>query len=127
MKIQKVKNFFLNRKRINYFLGHIAELMVVLYLKLSFFSIICRRYKSKLGEIDIIASRANKLFFIEVKFRSKSDMILYSISPFQLSRIKKAAEYFLACNANQYAAYTICFDAYFLSFDKLPIRLRNIF
>src|SRR3954467_2753314 len=50
-------------------LGHVAEWRAVWRLRLAGYSVLARRYKTKLGEIDIVARRGGVLAFIEVKAR----------------------------------------------------------
>ena len=51
-------------------LGHVAEWRAVWRLRLAGYSILARRYKTKLGEIDIVARRGGILAFVEVKARA---------------------------------------------------------
>jgi|GEM_PF-63350 len=48
-------------------LGNLGESISVRFLMKHGFSIICRNYRKKWGEIDIIAQRAGNLHFVEVK------------------------------------------------------------
>ncbi len=48
-------------------IGEIGENIAVKFLVKHNFSILDRNYTKKWGEIDIIAEKANKLYFIEVK------------------------------------------------------------
>lgn len=47
--------------------GDIAEDIVALYLKTDGYEVIERNYLKKYGEIDIVARKRKKLYFIEVK------------------------------------------------------------
>jgi len=51
--------------------GDIGEEVVCKYLKNKGFSVVERNYLRKWGEIDIIAQKAEKLYFIEVKSVSR--------------------------------------------------------
>ena len=51
-------------------LGHAAEWRAVWRLRLAGYSILARRYKTRLGEIDIVARRGGVLAFVEVKARA---------------------------------------------------------
>lgn len=52
--------------------GRLGEDAAVDYLKKNGHKIICRNYKCKIGEIDIIAKKGKKLTFVEVKARSRN-------------------------------------------------------
>ena len=51
-------------------LGHVAEWRAVWRLRLAGYSVLARRYKTKLGEIDIVVRRGGILAFVEVKARA---------------------------------------------------------
>ena len=51
--------------------GHHAETLAALYLMLKGYRIVERRYRTKLGEIDIIARRFSQILIVEVKARSE--------------------------------------------------------
>ena len=47
--------------------GHVSEWIAAAYLFLKGYRILARRYRTKLGEIDIIARKGDLAVFIEVK------------------------------------------------------------
>jgi len=55
-------------------IGELGENIAVRFLVKHGFSIIDRNYTKKWGEIDIIAEKANKLYFIEVKSVSRETL-----------------------------------------------------
>lgn len=66
-------------------------------LSQSGYSVLCRNYTCKGGEIDIIAAKSEFLCFVEVKLRSKESGLSPSLSvdKKKLSRIKTAQQSFL--------------------------------
>jgi len=70
------------------------------YLKENGFSIVRRNYRTKIGEIDIIATKGGVLYFFEVKVRGKDRLIdpLEAVTPGKIRRIRRTAEYYLMCN-----------------------------
>ncbi|MEE9347892.1 MAG: YraN family protein [Robiginitomaculum sp.] len=84
-----------NRKRAE-LAGRRAETRAALFLQLKAYVILERRYKTKLGEIDLIARRGNVIIFIEVKHRKSLDAGLYAVSPAQTRRIDAAANLYMA-------------------------------
>lgn len=69
-----------NQKQKTYQRGLHAETVAVWFLRLKGYKILVRRYKTKVGEIDIIARRGNKIIFTEVKARPSIDIALESIT-----------------------------------------------
>ena len=47
--------------------GHRAEWRAAWRLRLAGYTIVAQRYKTRLGEIDIVARRGNLLVFVEVQ------------------------------------------------------------
>jgi putative endonuclease len=96
----------------NYQFGRFAEFIATIYLRLKFYKIIAKNYKTKLGEIDIIVYKANTLVAIEVKARKnfhKNLNIAEILTNYQTIRIKNAICYFLHCNP-RYKDCLIRFD-----------------
>lgn len=70
--------------------GRRAETLAVLYLRLKGYKIWARRYKTKAGEIDVIARRKNILAMVEVKRRKDMVRAHESLHPQMLKRIEAA-------------------------------------
>lgn len=79
------------------YLGRRGEKEAIAFLEKSGYKVIESNYRTKLGEIDIIASEKNTLCFIEVKTRSslKFGLPAESVSGFKQKQISKAALSFL--------------------------------
>ena len=58
-------------------IGEIGENITVKFLVKHGFSIIDRNYTKKWGEIDIVAEKENKLYFIEVKSVSRETLNIF--------------------------------------------------
>ena len=78
--------------------GISAESRAAMLLVAKGFRILARRWKSAVGEIDIIARRRNLLIFVEVKARNTLDEAAWSVTERQQARIIAAAEAWLAQN-----------------------------
>jgi putative endonuclease len=76
--------------------GLSAESRAAAYLAGRGYAIAARRFKSRVGEIDIVARRGAELVFVEVKARSRLDDAALSVTPRQQRRIVAAAEAWLA-------------------------------
>ena len=76
--------------------GRRAERLAGLMLRLKGFSILARRFKSPVGEIDLVAKRGGLLVFVEVKARANRDDALYAVTPAVRRRVSAAADAYLA-------------------------------
>jgi putative endonuclease len=73
-----------------------AEEMTAWYLRARGYKILARRYKTPVGEIDLVARRGGCIVFIEVKARNVMDDALYAVQPRQAARVMRAGQHFLA-------------------------------
>src|SRR6187401_793865 len=78
--------------------GLSAESRAAAFLIAKGFRILARRYRSPVGEIDIVARRRKLLVFVEVKARERFDDAAWSVTERQRARIVAAAEAWLAVN-----------------------------
>jgi putative endonuclease len=76
--------------------GISAENRAAVYLESQGYAIAARRFKSPVGEVDIVARRDGELVFVEVKARRRLDDAAFSVTPRQQKRIVAAAEAWLA-------------------------------
>lgn len=77
-------------------LGLLGEELAVKLLKREGYKILGRNFRSKFGEIDIIALEKNTLVFVEVKTRwsNKFGAPEEAITPWKIKRIIKAGQYY---------------------------------
>lgn len=80
--------------------GHLAEDFAASFLSSKGYKIIERNFRSRFGEIDIIAIKDNKLIFIEVKARwsDRFGKPVEAVTPQKIWKIRKTAEYFSLLN-----------------------------
>ena len=90
------------------------------------FRILARRWRSPVGEIDIIARRRSLLVFVEVKARETLDDAAWSVTERQRSRIIAAAEAWLAQNADD-RIRDIRFDAMLVAPGRIPRHVPAAF
>src|SRR5436309_111397 len=72
--------------------GLSAESRAAAYLVAKGYRIMARRFRSGVGEIDIIARRRNTIVFVEVKARASLNDAAYAVTAHQQARIIAAAE-----------------------------------
>ncbi len=87
-----------HRRRAAYRSGHSGERLAALRLMLTGYRILARRYRTKMGEIDLIARRGDIVAFIEVKRRAELAQGLEAVTPQARTRIRRAAELYLRRN-----------------------------
>ncbi len=87
--------------------GEIGENIAVKFLMKHGFSVVGRNYTKKWGEIDIIAEKSNKLYFVEVKSVSKPNLDIVTrdtldqyhpednMHPWKLKRLSRTIQTYL--------------------------------
>jgi len=83
-------------RRAAYRHGHLAELAAAALLLLKGYRLIARRYKTPLGEIDLVVKRGRLIAFVEVKARGSFGDALEAVGPAAERRIVGAADLWLA-------------------------------
>ena len=83
------------RKILTYDRGRRAEWWAAMLLRLKGYKILMQRYKTSVGEIDIVAQRGQVLAFIEVKARCSDKEALESLTYTMRRRIERAAMFFI--------------------------------
>jgi putative endonuclease len=103
--------------------GRRGELAAELYLRAKGWSILARRRKTPLGEIDLVARRARTIAFVEVKWRKRSDDLALAIDEYRLRRVAAAAE----AVAHEYAGdgEDMRIDVILLAPGRLPQHIVN--
>ena len=76
--------------------GHRSEWLAALALMLKGYRIVARRYRTKLGEIDLIARRGDLVIMVEVKARPTLLEAMEAIGRESERRIEGAADLWLA-------------------------------
>jgi putative endonuclease len=107
-------------------LGLSAESRAAMFLIAKGYRILARRFKTPLGEIDIVAGRRRALVFVEVKARERADDAAESVTARGKQRIVAAAELWLARNPAA-ARNEIRFDVLLVTPGRLPQHIPNAF
>jgi putative endonuclease len=106
--------------------GLTAESRAALLLVAKGFRILARRWKSPVGEIDIVARRRGLLVFVEVKARDDLDDAAWSVTDRQRARIVAAAEAWLARYPDP-RVRDIRFDAMLVAPRRVPRHIPAAF
>ena len=115
-----------NRRVRAYRSGLFAEGLVALLLRLKGNRIVARRYKTPVGEIDIVALKGKRLVFIEVKRRKRFEDAAEALPTRARRRIVRAAQYFLAAHPS-YNGHDMSFDVVLTAPWSWPHYIENAF
>ena len=77
--------------------GYYAETVACWYLRFHGYTVICRNFHSRFGEIDIIAKKRGAYAFVEVKARSKGMVAppAYAVDEYKQQKIIKTAYHYI--------------------------------
>ena len=106
--------------------GLFAETIVALLLRLKGHRIVAQRYKTPVGEIDLVALKGKRLAFIEVKRRKMAEDAAWTLPTRQRRRIVRAAQYWLAGHPD-FAGHDIAFDVVLAAPWTWPRYIANAF
>jgi putative endonuclease len=113
-------------RQVAFRLGLSAESRAAAFLIAKGFRILARRWRSPVGEIDIVARRRSLLVFVEVKARDTLDGAAESVTPQQKRRICAAAEAWLAQYPDP-GIRDMRFDAMLVAPGRLPRHITSAF
>lgn len=102
--------------------GHLSEYWAALYLVMKGYRILAIRYRTRVGEVDIVARRKALVVFVEVKARAREGDAIDAVGFDAQRRIRAASEIWISRRR----------DAHLLSFRydiiaMLPRRLPRHF
>ncbi len=99
--------------------GILAEYAAFALLLLKGYRLVAWRYKTPVGEIDLIVRRGAFLVFVEVKARAHTDAAAHAVHAQNQSRVVRAAQYFLVSHP-AYASHQVRFDAVLIAWYSMP-------
>ncbi len=106
--------------------GLSAESRAAFFLIAKGYRIAARRWKTPVGEIDIVARRRRTLVFVEVKARDRVEAAAEAVTDRTKRRIVVAARLWLAQHPGD-AERDIRFDVILVSPGRLPRHIANAF
>jgi putative endonuclease len=109
-----------------YWSGHRGEALAALFLRFKLYRVLHTRYKTPLGEIDLVAERWGTVVFVEVKARRHLRNEAEALSAVNQQRISRAAQYWLARHP-RHADKLMRFDIVFVAPASWPRHLVNAF
>lgn len=124
--LRNVESYYMQNHRA---IGDIGEDMACRYLKRKKYKIVERNFYCKSGEIDIIAMKNAKYFFVEVKLRQnrKYGTALEGITTRKLKRIKMTIQSWFAQNQLDFELFGAIIGVAITKVnDKFKIELIDI-
>jgi putative endonuclease len=106
-------------KRTGYKTGLLAEKLAEILLMLKGYSILARRHKTPVGEIDLVARRGRTLVFIEVKWRGTAEEAAEAVHAKNRARVQNATALYLQKHP-EYSHMDVRFDAVLLAPGRWP-------
>lgn len=113
-------------RQIAFRFGLSAESRAAALLVAKGYRIVARRFRTPVGEIDIIARRRSVLVFVEVKSRDNFDDAAEAVGKRQQARIIAAAGYWLAARPED-SESDMRFDVILVVPSRLPRHLVGAF
>jgi putative endonuclease len=106
--------------------GKIGEELACRYLQDNGYLILSRNYRSRFGEIDIIAKKGNCIAFIEVKYRKNNRFGegYEAVSHQKMEKIRKTAQFFILSFKDKDIIYR--FDVISIDGDRIR-HIENAF
>jgi putative endonuclease len=104
--------------------GRGAKSLAAWSLRLRGYRILARRFRTPLGEIDLVARRGRVVAFVEVKARGGLEEALVALTPHQRERTARAAELFLMRYPG-YGGHTLRFDLIAICPWRLPRHMAD--
>ena len=112
----------LNQRKRAYLKGKRGEWISALYLKLKGYEILEKRFKTPMGEIDLLARKGKTLVAVEVKTRDTWEQASIALTAFQKRRIEKALLFYLA---GQTSSLDLRFDVILIAPWRCPRHIRG--
>lgn len=106
--------------------GSLAEYRAALSLLMKGYRNVAFRYRTKLGEIDIIARKGNLIACVEVKARRSLNDSVFAVSDLAQRRIRAASDLWLA-KQTDFARLSVRFDIISVIPWRWPIHLPDAF
>jgi putative endonuclease len=113
-------------RQVAFAFGLSAESRAAAYLVAKGYRIVARRWRSPVGEIDIVARRRRTLIFVEVKARERLDDAAEAVIVRQQRRIIAAAEAWLATYPDS-ANFDMRFDVVLVAPRSIPRHIQAAF
>lgn len=106
--------------------GHRGEWLAALALTLKGYRILARRFRTPLGEVDLIARRGDLVAIVEVKVRPTLREAMEAVGHEAQRRIDAAASLWLARRPD-HARLSVRYDLVAVLPRRWPVHVENVF
>ena len=106
--------------------GHASEWLAAFSLLIKGYRIIAMRYKTKLGEVDLIARRGDLVAMVEVKARKDVSSAVDAVTHTSQHRIRSAGDLWLSSQSDA-ARLSIRYDIVAVRPWRWPVHLPDAF
>ncbi len=106
--------------------GHRGEWIAAWFLRLKGYRILEQRFKTKHGEVDIIARKGDLIAMVEVKARPTVIEAMDAVSYTAQRRIESAGDMWLS-RQKDFAKLSVRYDLITIMPRKLPFHTRRLF
>lgn len=106
--------------------GHRGEWLAAWYLRLKGYRILAKRFKTKTGEVDIIARRKDLIVMVEVKARPTVLEAMDAVTATAQRRIEAAGDIWLA-RQKDFARLSVRYDLIAVMPRKWPVHVERLF
>jgi putative endonuclease len=106
--------------------GHRGEWFAAWYLRLKGYRVMAMRFKTKTGEVDIIARKKDLVAMVEVKARPTVLEAMDAVSATAQRRIESAGDIWLAKQPD-FAKLSVRYDLIAILPRKMPVHVERIF
>lgn len=106
--------------------GHRGEWLAAWYLRLKGYRIAAKRFKTKSGEVDIIARKGDLVLMIEVKARPTLLEAMDAVTTSSQRRIEAAGDIWLT-RQKDFARLSVRYDLIAILPGKWPVHVERLF
>ena len=115
-----------DKKLAAYRRGFVAEYVAAIFLLFKGYHIAAMRYRSKGGEVDIVARKGDLAIFVEVKARRSVDDALFAVGFAAQRRIEAASLHWLSKQKDA-AKLSRRYDIVAVLPWRLPVHFKDVF
>ncbi len=106
--------------------GHRGEWLAAWHLRFKGYRIVAKRFKTKTGEVDIIARKKDLILMVEVKARPTVLEAMDAITATAQRRIEAAGDIWLA-RQKDFAKLSVRYDLIAILPRKWPVHVERLF